>query len=196
MIHWTEYQTEERGALGRFICPQCGADAAYEVRRIFSHCRFYVIVLPIAHSKAIFDESVRCTSCGARLPITALAADAPVVNVSADEGAERGEIATSLGNVVVLSRSAAQEILRRFFSSKFKGKPVVRITPPLSADEGYLVGFDVALADGRDWIGESQGIGIVIDRRDTALLLGRTIDFHNGIFCEGGRSGQLLASRM
>ena len=77
MIHWTEYQTEELGAPGRFICPQCGANAAYEVRRTYSHCRFYVIVVPIAHSKAIFDESVRCTSCGARLPITVLATDVP-----------------------------------------------------------------------------------------------------------------------
>ena len=116
-----------------------------------------------------------------------------MVDASANDASECGEIATSLGNVVVLSRPAAREILRRFFSSKFKGKPVVRITPPLSTDEGYLVGFDVALADGRDWIGESQGIGIVIDRRDTTLLLGRTIDFHNGVFCEGGRSGRLHA---
>src|SRR5208337_3569559 len=41
--------------------------------------------------------------------------------------------------------------------------------------------FDYALADGRDWIGESRGIGIIVDRRDAPLLLGRTIDFLNGI---------------
>ena len=132
-----------------------------------------MLIIPIGHSKTLFDEIVRCTSCGANLPITVLAADAPVVTSVMDTGDEAGpSVSTNLGNIVELSEAAAHENLRRFFSGKFNGKPVVRITPPLSPGEGCMVGFDFALADGRDWIGESRGIGIIVDRRDTPRLLG------------------------
>ena len=127
------------------------------------------------------------------LPLTVLAINAPAVGSVMDAGEEAGcSISSNLGNVIASSETAAQEILRRHFSGKFKTKPVVRITPPLSPDEGYLVGFDYALANGRDWIGESRGIGIIVDRRDAPLLLGRTIDFRNGIFCEGMATAKLL----
>jgi Fe-S cluster assembly iron-binding protein IscA/predicted RNA-binding Zn-ribbon protein involved in translation (DUF1610 family) len=186
MFHWIEYQREERGNSGQFVCPECGAATTYVLYRRYRHSWFVALIIPISHSKTLFDETVRCTSCGADLPITVLAADAPVVASVMDAIAEVGPSAsTNLGNIVAISEAAAQEILRRFFSGKFKGKPVARITPPLSPGEGYMVGFDYAVADGRDWIGESRGIGIIVDRRDAPLLLGRIIDFQNGVFCEG-----------
>jgi Fe-S cluster assembly iron-binding protein IscA/predicted RNA-binding Zn-ribbon protein involved in translation (DUF1610 family) len=189
LFHWIEYQTEERGKSGRFTCPECGAAATYVLYHRYRHSWFVVLIIPISHSKTLFDETVRCTSCGASLSITVLAADAPSIASAIDAGAEGGHgVSTNLGNIVELSEAAVHEILRRFFSGKFKGKPIVRITPPLPPDEGYMVGFDYALADGRDWIGESHGIGIVVDRRDAPLLLGRIIDFRNGIFCEGKRT--------
>ncbi len=193
MFHWSDYQTERCEDSGQFVCPECGARSSYDLYRTYRHFRFYLMIIPIIHSKELFGETVRCKACGVRLPITVLAIDAPVVGSVTDAGTDAGcGISRNLGNVIELSEAAAQEILRRHFSGEFHGKPVVRITLPLSPDEGYMVGFDYALADGRDWIGESRGIGIIVDRRDAPLLLGRTIDCRNGVFCEGNRAHRAL----
>jgi Fe-S cluster assembly iron-binding protein IscA len=45
-----------------------------------------------------------------------------------------------------------------------------------------LIAFDIALADGRDWIGESNGIPVVVDRTVAPQLQGSTIDFREGEF--------------
>lgn len=42
--------------------------------------------------------------------------------------------------------------------------------------------FDIDVADGFDWVGESQGIPIVVDRRDAPELRGATIEFRGGEF--------------
>ena len=193
MFHWSDYQTEQCEDSGQFVCPECGARSTYDVYRTYRHFRFYLMIFPIVHSKELFGETVRCKACGAALPITVLALGAPAIDpvFEADMDICSG-IHRNLGNVVTLSDAAAQEILLRHFSGRFTAKPVVRITPLPSPDEGYMVGFDYALADGRDWIGESHGIGIIVDRRDAPLLLGRTVDFRNGIFCEGGPNMRLL----
>jgi len=185
LFHLSEHQTEHREDSGQFTCPECQADTTYDLYRTYRHT-YLMILIPIPiHSKHLFGERLRCTSCGASLPITALAIDAPVVSSATGVGREaESGISNNLGNVIELSETAAQEILRRYFSGNFQGKPVVRITPPFSPNESYMIGFDYALADGRDWIGESRGIGIVVDHRDTALMLGRTIDFRDGVFCE------------
>ncbi len=187
MFHWSDYQTERCADSGQFVCPECRAHATYDIYRTYRHFRFYFLIFPIVESKELFGETLRCKECGAALPISVLAAGAPAIDsVSAWDTDIGSGIGFNLGNVVALSDAAAQEILRRHFSGRFKAKPVVRIGPARSTDKSYMIGFDFALADGRDWIGESHGIGIIVDRRDAPLLLGQIIDFRGGVFCEGG----------
>ncbi|MEZ6112717.1 MAG: hypothetical protein R3C99_17155 [Pirellulaceae bacterium] len=59
---------------------------------------------------------------------------------------------------------------------------VVRVTPDISDYRKVTIQFDFALADGRDWIGQSQGIPIVVDREVAPELQGRIIDFRDGDF--------------
>jgi Fe-S cluster assembly iron-binding protein IscA len=187
MFHWSDYETIQHEDPGQFICPECGVLSNYDVVRTYRHFRFYLMIFPIVQSKELYDEAVRCTTCGANLPVTVLAVGAPTIGSMLEvEAYAHSGIHCNLGNVVALSDAAAQEILRRHFSGEFESKPVVRIAPPRLPEEGYAVGFDFALADGRDWIGESHGIGILVDRRDAPRLLGQIVDFRNGIFCEGG----------
>jgi Fe-S cluster assembly iron-binding protein IscA len=59
---------------------------------------------------------------------------------------------------------------------------VVRIEPDALSPIQVRIAFDYALADGRDVMGQSQGIPIVVDRRVAPELVGATIDFRDGTF--------------
>ena len=95
-----------------------------------------------------------------------------------------GSATGTFGNVISLSEAAETEIVKRRLIGGFSPDVAVRITPD-NSDSCYSVAFDDAIADGRDWIGHSRGVAIVIDRRDTPLLLGKTIDFRGNNFCDG-----------
>jgi Fe-S cluster assembly iron-binding protein IscA len=181
----TEYYTEIDEDSGQFHCPHCGPNSEYDLHRIYRHYRFSLLFIPISHSTELYSESVNCKACDKEYPITVLANLARKVDAALeDESQAEVGIRSNLGNLVELTEAAAREILRRRLVGKLHTDVVVRIAPPSRPGEGYNVGFDYALADGRDWIGESRGIGILVDRRDTRWLTGRIIDYRDGVFCD------------
>jgi hypothetical protein len=151
MFHWSEQLIERREDSGKFVCPECGAETNYDLYRTYRQTSVIVVIPIPIRLKQLYGERLRCTSCRASLPVTVLASKARAVGSIMDAGTEAGcGIESNLGNLIELSETAAREVLSRHFLCKFKGEPVVRITPPLAPDEGYQVGFDYALADGRD----------------------------------------------
>lgn len=188
MVGWGCEYRDRREESGEFTCPKCLAATRFTLYGVYRHEHLHIGGIPIPLGKLRVGEKVRCDACGAELPPTALAVNAPVVQRTAEacREAEPG-IHENLGNVVQLTDAAAREILRRMFSAKFGPDTVARLTVAESPDSGYGVAFDYALADGNDWLGESRGIGIVVARHDTSALLGRMIDFRGGIFCDETR---------
>jgi hypothetical protein len=180
-----EYYTELDEDTGQFHCPGCGQKSEYDLHRKYRHYQFWLLCIPISHSTELYSEAIHCKGCDKRYPVTVLANVAPRVDPTlVDESEAEGGILCNLGNLVELTDAAAREILRRRLVGKLRADVVVRIAPPSRPGDGYNVGFDYALADGRDWIGESRGIGILIDRRDTRWLTGRIIDYRDGVFCD------------
>jgi Fe-S cluster assembly iron-binding protein IscA len=180
-IYWGYFHRERREDSGQFECPRCMAVAGYDVYRTYRYCHFCFIPL----GKELAAEVVRCTACGARHPVMVLADGASRVSSSFEAGQAAGTaVSENVGNVVALTKAAASEIVRRLHAGQFGPDAVVRI-PPGECPAEYTVAFDYALADGRDWIGASQGIPIVVDRRAAPFLLGKTIDFREGAFCDG-----------
>ena len=55
----------------------------------------------------------------------------------------------------------------------------VRIKPENLQEKICRVGFDEAIADGRDWIGKSEGVVVLIDRRDADVLQNAVIDYRD-----------------
>ncbi len=91
-------------------------------------------------------------------------------------------LSDNFGNIVELTEAACEEIKRRHATGQFGADVVVRIEPDSNVPTHVLVAFDFPLADGRDWIGESHGIPIVIDRRVAPELWGCRIDVCDGAF--------------
>jgi hypothetical protein len=145
---------------------------------------FHVYFIPFWRLDLI-SEQVVCERCGVAQPVTVLASDAGRVTspfVAGQDGG--GAVGENLGNVVTLTEEAVAEILRRHGAGTWTTEAAVRITPD---SNGYAIAFDYPLTDGRDWIGHSHHIPLLVDRRDAPLLLGKTIDFRAGKFCDALR---------
>ncbi len=196
MFHWGYDYRDHREGSGQFTCPRCLASTGYGIYGVYCHYHFNFAIIPLLWKKERVGEKVKCDACGADLPVTVLATDAPAVRATPDACPRGGAgIHQNLGNVVELTDAAAREIIRRLFSGKFGRDTVARIRPAESPRSGYRVALDYALADGSDWLGESKGIGIVVARSEAASLLGRTLDFRDGIFCDGDKEATSRISR-
>jgi Fe-S cluster assembly iron-binding protein IscA len=181
MFLWGSRTVERCEERGDFICPRCRASATYSIWRNYSYLHVYFI--PLLRQR-LLSEHVVCDSCFTPHPITVLVGRSPRVGSAFEAGQESdGSIQSTFGNVVFLSETAEAEIVKRRLIAGFGPDLAVRITPS-DNNVSYAIEFDDAIADGRDWIGESRGIAIVVDRRDAPLLLGKTIDFCNGSFCD------------
>ena len=174
---------EERG---EFDCPSCKTRTSFALWRTYQYWHVYFIPLL---RQSIIQERVRCERCFTPHPITVLANRASSVPSQMEAGQQQFDksVGGTIGNVVSLSEDAFAEIARRHHAGNFGPDVAIRVTPGTTSST-YCVEFDFVLADGSDWIGESRGIPIVIDRRDAPLLLGKTIDFQNGCFCDGANS--------
>jgi len=112
-----------------------------------------------------------------------LAMHAEVVGSPFVAGQDAGAaVSDHLGSVVSLTERAVAEILRRHGIGHWTTEAAVRITP--DGRDTYTIAFDYPLTDGRDWLGQSHQIPMLVDRRDAPLLWGKTIDFRDGRFCE------------
>lgn len=85
-------------------------------------------------------------------------------------------------NVIELTESAAAEIRRRRDAAGHPESIAIRIFPTKWADAECELQFDWPVSDGRDLVGSSMGITILIDKRDAELLDGRALDFTEGAF--------------
>ena len=104
--------------------------------------------------------------------------------VASDEAANSSVCSPTdnFGNIISLTDAAVAEIKRRHKRGQFDSDVVVRVEPDRSEVRKVSIAFDFALADGRDWIGQSRGIPIVVDRAIAPQLHGSTIDFRDGVF--------------
>ena len=85
-------------------------------------------------------------------------------------------------DLVELSSRAVEEIRSRRVSGKFPDNVGIRIKPTKFADAEVEISFDYPVSDGRDWIDESQGLTVLIDKDDEAQVSGSEIQFENGHF--------------
>lgn len=85
-------------------------------------------------------------------------------------------------HAVELTCAAKDEIVRRHSLADFGEDTVVRLEPVANHPFSVKVTFDFFVDDGNDWIGESNGICIVVDRTVIAELRASTIDFVGGEF--------------
>jgi hypothetical protein len=84
--------------------------------------------------------------------------------------------------VLELTVRAAEAIRSRRAAGGFPDNIGVRIAPSGHFDTAVEISFDFPVSDGRDWIGESHGLLILIDKSDEGALTGCTVDFEDGGF--------------
>ena len=161
MIFWGSVERHHYEDSGTFHCPSCEAESDFSLMRTWSY--FHVYFIPLAKQRLI-SEQIQCHACSTIYPLTVLAN-------SLTEGPLPGEfqaksVSDNFGNVVSLTPSAVEEIQRRHTEAEFDPDVVVRVEPDPLSPRSVKVTFDFALADGRDWIGESNGIPVVVSRED------------------------------
>jgi Fe-S cluster assembly iron-binding protein IscA len=180
MIIFGHCTSERRETGGAFACPKCQTESTYSMRRTYNYFSLYFI--PVWRLDLV-AEGVECNSCRGLFPVTVLAGQAGSVSSPFAAGQDAGSAMTeNLGNVVSLTDRAVAEILRRHHLGCWTTEAAVRITP--DGNKGFLIGFDFALTDGRDWLGQSHQIPLLVDRRDAPQLWGKTIDYVDGRFCK------------
>ncbi len=84
--------------------------------------------------------------------------------------------------IVELTERAADAIRSRRATGAFPENIGVRISAGADFDAGVDISFDFPVSDGRDWIGESQGLVVLIDKSDEGQLAGCIVDFEEGAF--------------
>lgn len=87
-------------------------------------------------------------------------------------------------DIVELTENAAEEILARIKEAKYPAEVAVRIEPADWYNQTVTISFDFPVSDGRDWVDDSQGILLLIEKRHEEQLAGKTIDYlHSEFVC-------------
>jgi Fe-S cluster assembly iron-binding protein IscA len=162
---------------GSFVCPGCQQPTQFVFSRVWSFWIFFPF------TKRLEREFVACSGCRAEWPVTVLrnqASQIPAESEIAGSGAPR--LCDSIGQLVQLTPDALDEVFRRHEVGNFDSDVAVRLTPVGNTAGEVQLTFDLPLVDGEDWLGDSGGVPILIDRRAAAELKGATIDFRNGQF--------------
>ena len=84
--------------------------------------------------------------------------------------------------ILELSTRAAEEIRSRMENGGFSEGLGVRITPTKWADSEVEIAVDYPVSDGRDWVDESDGLLLLIDKQHESRLSGCRLDFADGEF--------------
>lgn len=180
MIIWGHYNRQRPEDTGHFDCPQCDQNRGFTLLRTWKY--FHIYFIPIVKEELVAEDVV-CQECGGAFPVTVLVAGADDKSYAFMEGIGGPEsVLDNIKNVVEFTDAALEEILQRYAMGKFDDDVAVRVEPDRSGPRAVRIAFDLALADGRDWIGQSQGFPIVIDRRVASELEGSIIDFNDGEF--------------
>ncbi|QDU30209.1 hypothetical protein ETAA8_53280 [Anatilimnocola aggregata] len=179
MIIWGQYEREKPEDSGRFTCPRCGPHQTFTLVRTRNYSHIYFI--PIG--SRVIGERVECDSCRTAFSVAVLGGDTLAVPSAFEAGLDHStSLSGTYGNVVELLPAAVEEIKARHAKSGFSHDVVVRVDPVRSSARLVTVTFDEAVADGQDWIGQSCGIPIIVDRRVAPELQGSKIAYQDGQF--------------
>ena len=180
VFHFGHYSIERIEDRGRFHCPDCNEDRSYSLARCWNY--LHVFFIPIGKDE-LLGERIVCDHCTQRYPITVLGRSACAIGSAYESGVEgEGSVSDTIGNIVELTEAACDEVKLRHARGQFPPDVVTRIEPDTATANYIKVTFDIPVADGRDWLGESQGIPIVISRRVAPQIQGCTVDFVEGEF--------------
>lgn len=180
MFIWGHYNRDLSEDTGRFQCPHCDSECDFALIRTWRY--FHLCFIPLARQELV-AERIQCSNCNNAFPITVLAGTAAEITSAFEAGGGSARsISDNFGNVVEFTDSAIAEIRRRHKEGRFDADVVVRVTPDRSEFRKVAIAFDFALADGRDWIGQSHGIPIVVDRDMAPELQGAIIEIRDGDF--------------
>lgn len=133
--------------------------------------------MPQSHT---LNEQVRCRGCGLSFGVDVLGVPSGKDH-SVLGAAKHGGSIEHVFNVVEFSAAAAVEIRRRMVAGRFEPNVAVRIVPHRTG-AGCDVQFDFPFSEGPDWLGRSQNLSVLVDKRDAMLIQGATIDFQGGEF--------------
>ena len=85
-------------------------------------------------------------------------------------------------DLLTVSDDALAEIQARILKGKFPSEIGVRISPTKWADDDVEISFDYPVSDGRDWVGESRGLLLLVDKKDEDQLSGCQLNFRDDAF--------------
>lgn len=180
MIVWGHYQRDRCEDTGTFDCPACGKLQPFEFIRTYRY--FHIWFIPL-FNKGVAADRVVCLGCESNHSIQVLQQLATPIDSPAAAWTDAGtSVMQQLGNVVELSPEATAEIERRRREGGYDASVAVRIEVEDAIQRKCRMGFDIPEADGRDWIGESGGLTILVDRRDAGVIHGATIRYRDGQF--------------
>jgi Fe-S cluster assembly iron-binding protein IscA len=165
---------------GRFDCPCCAQDRDFRLVRTWEY--FHLYFIPLAKQRLVAEQVV-CGECKQKFAITVLARRAQNGQmIQPIESQIPPSILDHFAKVVDFTDAAVQEIRRRHAQAKFGSEVVVRVECEPPDYHKINITFDYPIADERDWIGESNGIPVVIDREIAPEIQGSTVDFSAGQF--------------
>jgi Fe-S cluster assembly iron-binding protein IscA len=84
--------------------------------------------------------------------------------------------------ILKITDRAAAEIVRLRRAGEFADDCGIRIAPADSTGPEVAIQFDFPVTDGRDWVQETSGMVVMIDKRHETKLNGSAIDFVDGRF--------------
>lgn len=180
MLIWGHCNCDRNEDTGQFWCPGCDYECEFTLIRTWKFFHLYFIPLV---KQYLLGERIQCRTCKNAFPITVLAGTAAQITSPHDAGSGIARsLSDNFGNIVDLTDSAVDEIRRRHAAGQFDADVVVRVSLDRAEYRTVTIQFDFVLADGRDWIGQSKGIPIVVDRDMASELQGFTVDFRHGEF--------------
>lgn len=180
MIIWGHSQREKSLGSGEFDCPLCATRRPYTYRVLSNWLHVYFI--PLFEAEVV-AEFVRCETCHETFSVDVLQLTGDDAGTRIPAWSSHDQVG-SFGHartVVSLTDSAVAEIRLRMATAGFESYIAVRVIPE-SGGLGCEIQFDDPYSDGRDWIGRSQDICILVDKEDAESIQGAVVDFQGSEF--------------
>ena len=92
------------------------------------------------------------------------------------------ETASDKRNLVTLTPAAAELVRRNITDRQYPPETALRVVRRDDRQPGIDVQYDVVSDDGRDWVGESSGIVVLVSQAISDQVDGLTIDVENGAY--------------
>lgn len=85
-------------------------------------------------------------------------------------------------NVVTLTERAAVQFRHAIDEKGFPHDTALRVAIADPFGPEYHIEYDLPTSDGRQWVGESHGVTVVVDKSSASELEGLIVDYDNGEF--------------